>query len=72
MNNLVLLLIWKIGINRGLVMIVLYVIYVVISILIIVVDRYLIPFPLNPYYDSSVICHVGRGDEAENFKTRGA
>ncbi|KAG5591480.1 hypothetical protein H5410_041994 [Solanum commersonii] len=24
--------------------------------------------PLNPYYDSSVICDVGRGDEVENAK----
>lgn len=24
--------------------------------------------PPNPYYDSSVICDVGRGDEVENAK----
>ncbi|KAG5620135.1 hypothetical protein H5410_005353 [Solanum commersonii] len=57
-----------IGINRGWVMNVLYVICVVVNIFIGLVALNLIPFPPNSYYDSSVVCDVGRGDEVENAK----
>ncbi|KAG5611905.1 hypothetical protein H5410_023186 [Solanum commersonii] len=57
-----------IGINRGWLMNVLYVIYVVVNIFIGMVVLNLIPFPPNPYYDSYVICDVGKDDEVENAK----
>lgn len=68
LNNLDLLLIWMIEINHDLVMNVLYVRYVVVNVFIGVVALNLIPFPPNLSFDSSIICDIGMGDEAENAK----